>query len=85
MIEKLMQHIADIEQSEDYPDIHEEPHDHSFAPEPYPETVSQNLTPSEERERQKQRGDDRIRVLNKERRYLPCHYFDMICGSSTGA
>ena len=29
--------------------------------------------------------EDRLRRLPPEQRFLPCHYFDYMCGSGTGA
>ena len=60
---------------------------HSFDPQVYPENVSlAPLTPEEERAIQAV-YDPELRLRNNPRirRYLPCHYFDHICGSSTGA
>ena len=60
---------------------------HSFAPHPYPENISQVPHTEDEKEQLNDaKGDDaRYSALCKTRRYLPCHYFDFICGSSTGA
>ncbi|KAF2849951.1 FabD/lysophospholipase-like protein, partial [Plenodomus tracheiphilus IPT5] len=49
------------------------PHPHSFYPMPFPENVVHHegvVKPYEE--------------LSPAERFLPCHYFDYICGSSTG-
>ena len=43
---------------------------HSFEPAPWPETILRPAPHTDE---------------NRARRYFPCHYFDYICGSSTGA
>jgi hypothetical protein len=78
-LDKLMEFIADIEQRHEV--------DHSFAPEVYPENASQG--PFTEDENQDLRDADdaeaKCRALSETRRYIPCHYFDYICGSSTGA
>ena len=60
---------------------------HSFHPEDYPENVCQApLTEEEERPMQEEYHRElRFRQSPRNRRYLPCHYFDHICGSSTGA
>lgn len=76
-----MEQIAKIEETDD-DGIY-----HSFWPESWPENVSQ--VPYTQNER-KQRDDAhhevaRGRAISTTRRYLPCHYFDYICGSSTGA
>jgi hypothetical protein len=58
---------------------------HSFWPLPYPEAVSQ--VPRAESERRTQRiypDKDKIEGLDPARRYLPCHYFDYIGGTSAG-
>ncbi len=60
---------------------------HSFCPEPWPNNVSQVL-PTEEQQnriRDADNEEDKARLLSRAQRYLPCHYFDNICGSSTGA
>jgi hypothetical protein len=58
--------------------------DSSFAPLPYPEGATQGgLNETESRLRQEGRPD--VKVYRDSRKYLPCHYFDFICGSSTGA
>lgn len=61
---------------------------HSFWPEDRPLHVSQvPLTEAEEVSKNNARGDPvgELEALSPARRYLPCHYFDYICGSSTGA
>lgn len=74
--------IADIEQRYD------ENYYHSFAPLEWPGDVSQiPLSKAEQQERNNIRPPDRrdtCRVLDKHKRFLPCHYFDYIGGSSTG-
>lgn len=49
---------------------------HSFWPQKYPEHVSQ--LPEEDE------NDDGYKTNPASRMFLPCHYFDFICGSSTG-
>ena len=55
----------------------------SFFPEEWPENVSQ--VPLTEREATAWKNaysqEDRLRAISHSRRYLPCHYFDEICGS----
>ena len=61
---------------------------HSFHPQPYPDDVSQiPMDAVEERRGIKNAtdSDGRLRATHKARQFLPCHYFDFICGSSTGA
>ncbi len=61
--------------------------DHSFTPQEWPDNVCQApLTEEEEipvKEAYSRR--DRMRALPRTRKFLPCHYFDYVCGSSTGA
>ena len=80
-LEKLMEYIADEEQR--YDDV-----SHSFHPHKWPEDVSHiPLSAAAERKRIEEADDpeERCRAMFKARRFLPCHYFDHICGSSTGA
>jgi hypothetical protein len=60
--------------------------DNSFAPEAYPANVSQCPLTHDENQTlgDAEQTEEQIRA-SKTRRYLPCHYFDYICGSSTGA
>ena len=61
---------------------------HSFHPQKWPEHVSQiPLDAADERKAINNASDSdaRCRVMHRARRFLPCHYFDYICGSSTGA
>ena len=61
---------------------------HSFHPLDLPDDVSQlPLDATEERRNitNASDADGRCRAMHKTRRFLPCHYFDFICGSSTGA
>ena len=80
-----MEYIADAEAE---PSDHANPVYHSFSPLLYPTNVSQGPLTEEEMEEQTKATDsvdDRCLALKPTRRYLPCHYFDYICGSSTGA
>lgn len=52
----------------------------SFSPESYPPNVS-HVPLSDEENTERRRAGDKV----SSRRYLPCHYFDYIGGSSTGA
>lgn len=79
-----MEYVAE-EESE--LDEHDEVH-HSFSPQAWPENVSQ--IPRTEEEELKRIADattaeGKCLAMDKARRFLPCHYFDHICGSSTGA
>ena len=61
---------------------------HSFSPEDWPENVSQILHSAEEERKNIANAttpEEKCRALSKARQFLPCHYFDQICGSSTGA
>ena len=80
VLDKLMDCIA--EQEEMYDDIY-----HSFLPQKWPGDVSQvSLSDVEQTRINDANNDvDKTRALPRTRRYLPCHYFDSICGSSTGA
>jgi hypothetical protein len=59
---------------------------HSFSPRSYPKDV---CPPSEGEEYTKVKSAknqaEELSALRREKRYLPCHYFDYICGTSTGA
>ena len=60
---------------------------HSFDPQKWPENVYQVPLTEEEERPIKEAYDPEVKMrhLPRTRRYLPCHYFDHICGSSTGA
>lgn len=77
-----MQHVADVEKKNRLALV-----SHSFHPEPYCNTVSGDDLDEDEKSKRKAatNEDDRIKGLKPTRRYLPCHYFDYIYGSSTGA
>ena len=79
-LEKLMEYIARKEEKdgETY---------HSFSPQSWPENVSQVPLTEQENSGMKDAysEEEKVRKLSCTRRYLPCHYFDHICGSSTGA
>jgi hypothetical protein len=61
---------------------------HSFWPQSFPEHVTQTpFTFAETRKMKRQLEDkllDHCDALRDARKFLPCHYFDLICGSSTG-
>ena len=75
MLEQLMDYIA-VEEMRALGDG--KPAEHSFAPEAFPNSVSHGPFNPEEDE------NDHSTWINS-RKYLPCHYFDIIGGSSTGA
>lgn len=77
-----MEFIAEEEEKED-----EDETFHSFSPQSWPRDVSPAPLTAEENTRvdEAEGEEDKARALPKVRRYLPCHYFDNICGSSTGA
>ncbi|KAL9625110.1 MAG: hypothetical protein Q9160_000839 [Pyrenula sp. 1 TL-2023] len=84
-LQYLMKLVARVEQNR-RPDCPVEVHQHSFQPEDYPENVSQTLSQKEMQKRSSAMNDqEKLRALDDTRRYLPCHYFDFIGGSSTGA
>ena len=61
---------------------------HSFHPQPWPDDVSQIPVDAVEELKDIKNAsgsDERCRAMHRARRFLPCHYFDFICGSSTGA
>ena len=78
-LEKLIEYIGNEEESRGS--------FHSFDPQPWPENVYQApLTEDEESYvKNANNREEAVRRIPKNRRYLPCHYFDFICGSSTGA
>ena len=60
---------------------------HSFHPLRLPDDVSQippDATEELTKIKRAKDADERCRAMDKTRRFLPCHYFDFICGSSTG-
>lgn len=73
-----MDYIGNEEEKQD--------HDHSFRPEGFPENVSQAPMTEEEKQHINEAYDQgqKFRRYPRTTRYLPCHYFDHICGSSTG-
>ena len=81
-LDKLMEFIAEVEEEKEDEDIY-----HSFHPQSWPKDVSQIPLTDEEQTRSDDEASEehKVRVLPGSRRYLPCHYFDNICGSSTGA
>lgn len=61
---------------------------HSFHPHEWPDNVSQIPSSAVEELRAINNAEGRkeqCRAMHTARRFLPCHYFDYICGSSTGA
>ena len=75
VLKRLMEHIGEIEeQGKIY---------HSFFPEAWPENVTQVPLTEEEATACKNAysQEDRLRAISRSQRYLPCHYFDEICGS----
>lgn len=100
MLEELMTRIArEEERWNEGPEADEvEPSDeendlnglHSFWPEEWPANVCHGPYEAEECNRlQKVRSDSskkaKCQAYKRSRRFLPCHYFDYIFGSSTGA
>ena len=75
-----MEAIALLEEQSDEPALS------SFHPFEWPENVSQvPLTADEIRHIDASYHEKDLRRVPGNRRYLPCHYFNLIGGSSTGA
>lgn len=83
-LQTLMQYIA--EEEKNFDDGNDEEIIHSFHPHQWPNNVS-HIPMSDERRRVERARDpdEKCRTMLEARRFLPCHYFDHICGSSTGA
>ena len=82
-LKKLMGYIATEEGR-----LEDEEVLHSFHPRNWPDYVSQIPSNAIDEWRNINNAGDavgRCRAMHKTRRFLPCHYFDFICGSSTGA
>lgn len=79
-----MEYIADKEaELDENGNIH-----HSFSPEPWPDNVSQIPRTAEDelkRIADAATAPQKCLAMSKARRFLPCHYFDHICGTSTGS
>ena len=76
-----MEYVAIEEEKEDSATYH------SFYPNSWPINVSQ-IPPTNNKQRHNDEDESeeaKTRRLPPARRYLPCHYFDSLCGSSTGA
>ncbi|KAL9624607.1 MAG: hypothetical protein Q9160_001272 [Pyrenula sp. 1 TL-2023] len=87
VLNNLIELIAYIEQNRDENVPVDEEAGHSFYPEKWPNHVSRKIS---DEERIRIRDNERVqteefKALDANRRYLPCHYFDYICGSSTGS
>ena len=84
-----MEHVAIEELERPVGENEDEEVLHSFYPQPWSENASQIPTSAEaERRNISIAGEDaiaRFKAMDKARRFLPCHYFDHVCGSSTGA
>lgn len=89
VLERLMMSIADEERA--YAGAYsreQQAEHHSFWPHPFPENATQGpFSLDEERQLKLADGDQaaKCNALKDARKFLPCHYFDYICGSSTGA
>ena len=83
VLQLLMTYIAEKEENE----LEDALVYSSFHPEVFPPNVSHVPPSGDEKERVKQYTNHvgKQRAKLRPRRYLPCHYFDYICGSSTGA
>ena len=82
-LNKLMEFVADEEETSEHDD---QRHDHSFVPHEWPSHVSHVWNEEERRRLDDLKAHEKEYVaLDKQKRYLPCHYFDYIGGTSTGA
>lgn len=88
MLQKLMEKIGEEEEKDEHFEEEDDRVFHSFCPRPWPDELSAVHLTDEEKRRVEEAGDNaelKVREFSKARRYLPCHYFDFICGSSTGS
>jgi hypothetical protein len=89
VLERLMQHVANAEQKlwQDTASNDALPGCTSFYPFQFPDHTSHAPYASDEKSRIAIAGDAaaRLKLTDASRRFLPCHYFDFICGTSTGA
>ena len=76
-----MEYIGKEEEEKNEEDVY-----HSFSPEDWPENVNHAPLTSEEQSAVDGAylSEEQVRRMPSTRRYLPCHYFDHVCGSSTG-
>ena len=82
-LNRLMEYVAEAERDPKFED--EEPHDHSFVPERWPSNVTHFPTKQEAADLEAlDSHEEEYTALIHSKRYLPCHYFDYIGGSSTG-
>lgn len=82
-LERLMEYIGDEEERLEDPNADGHSTCSSFLPFDYLGNFSH--IPPEEKQRSKRDSHGSCCRILQSRRYLPCHYFDFICGSSTGA
>ena len=74
--------IAELEESYEEDDIGHSPCFHSFSPAEFP---NETLSEKEVVKAYAEGEANVIKTLPPGRRYWICHYFDFVCGSSTGA
>lgn len=79
VLARLMEYIAEEEKG------CEDDSYHSFHPQGFPSNVSHIMTEKESNELDHYESHEQYRALASSKRYLPCHYFDYIGGTSTGA
>jgi hypothetical protein len=88
VLNKLIECIADQEEKLEATSRHTETplYWHSFQPELLPPFISLELSPEERLALGRADSDDekKAKAYNVTKRFLPCHYFDYIGGSSTG-
>ena len=79
-MEKLIEYIATAEAEA------ADAHLHSFTPEHYPDVVSQVPLAGDAKTtyHAEYSYELKLKAIPRSQRYLPCHYFDFIGGTSTG-
>lgn len=91
MLDALMEKVGLVEEIWHSAEEAEDEFDglHSFWPEQWPSASARGPYDDDERtELNNVQGEDRAatcQAMKESRRFLPCHYFDYIFGSSTGA
>lgn len=73
-----MEYIAEEEEA------YEDDSFHSFHPQVFPSNVSHVMTEKENNRLDHFDSHEHFKALESNKRYLPCHYFDCIGGTSTG-
>lgn len=76
-----MEYVAEQEEAQC---TDEESVGHSFHPHAFPKHVSHAIDDDEQRLLEHYESHENFRALAHNKRYLPCHYFDYMGGTSTG-